>query len=88
MSGHAGFSELFHAVLERPKSVRCTAYSHAMLDSVDRVDGLYCKRPIQCLVSLEILTPPPTPSPPGECTLRLCCGGRTHSLGGEGVGRQ
>jgi hypothetical protein len=51
------------------------------------VDGLYCKRPIQCLASSEILTP--TPSPPGECVpARLWCGGRTHSLGGEGVGGQ
>jgi hypothetical protein len=35
---------------------------------------------------------PPPPSPPGECTPRLCCGGRTHSPGGEegggGVGGQ
>ncbi len=30
------------------------------------VEGLYCKRPIQCLASSEILTPPPT-SPAGEC---------------------
>ncbi len=29
------------------------------------VEGLYCKRPIQCLASSEILTP--TPSPPGQC---------------------
>jgi hypothetical protein len=29
------------------------------------VEGLFCKRPIQCLVSSEILTP--IPSPPGEC---------------------
>jgi hypothetical protein len=30
---------------------------------------------------------PPTPSPPGECVYppSLWCGGRTHSLGGEGV---
>ncbi len=29
----------------------------------------------------------PPPSPPGECVpFRLWCGGRTHSLGGEGVG--
>jgi hypothetical protein len=34
MAGHACFSELFHAVLERPKCVRCTAYIHAMLDNV------------------------------------------------------
>jgi hypothetical protein len=47
----------------------------------------YCKRPVQCLASSKILTP--TPSPPGECVpLRLWCGGRTHSLGGEGVGGQ
>jgi hypothetical protein len=32
------------------------------------VEGLYCKRPIQCPASSKILTPPPpTPSPPGEC---------------------
>jgi hypothetical protein len=33
--------------------------------------------------------PPPTPSPPGECVPpppRLWCGGRTHSLGGQGKG--
>jgi hypothetical protein len=41
------------------------------------VEGLYCKRPIQCLVSSEILTPHP---------LTAWCSGRTHSLGGEGVG--
>jgi hypothetical protein len=29
------------------------------------VEGLYFKRPIQCLASSKILTP--TPSPPGEC---------------------
>jgi hypothetical protein len=29
------------------------------------VEGLYCKRPIQCLASSKILTP--TPLPPGEC---------------------
>ncbi len=48
------------------------------------VERLYCKRPIQCLASSEILTPP-TPSPPGECVPhRLWCGGRTHSLGLKG----
>jgi hypothetical protein len=31
---------------------------------------------------------PPTLSPPGECVPpRLWCGGKTHSLGGEGMGR-
>jgi hypothetical protein len=38
------------------------------------------------------IDPPPTPSPPGECVppppLRIWCGRRTHSLGGEGVGVQ
>ncbi len=53
---------------------------------VKNVEGLYCKRPIQCLASSELLTPHPltrrvcTPPP------RLWYGGRTHSLGGEGVG--
>jgi hypothetical protein len=51
------------------------------------VEGFYCKGPIQCLASSELLTPPPTPWPPGECVPpRLWCGGRTHSLGGEGGG--
>jgi hypothetical protein len=51
------------------------------------VEGLYCKRPIQCLASSEILTPHPL-------TARRVCtpqplvrgGGRTHSLGGKAVG--
>ncbi len=30
----------------------------------ETVEGLYCKRPIHCLASSELLTP--TPSPPGE----------------------
>jgi hypothetical protein len=42
----------------------------------EAVEGLYCKRPIQCLTSSEILTP------------HLWGGGRTHSLVGEGVGGQ
>ncbi len=51
------------------------------------VERLYCKRPIQCLASSKILTPHPPPPPPGECVpSRLWCGGRTHSLGGEGWG--
>ncbi len=43
------------------------------------VERLYCKRPIQCLASSKILTPPPpsTPSRPG---------GGPYSLGGEGGG--
>jgi hypothetical protein len=51
------------------------------------VEGLYCKRPIQCLASFEILTPHPLTAR-RFCTLRLWCGWRTHSLGGEGVGGQ
>ncbi len=48
------------------------------------VEGLYCKRPIQCLASSEMLTPHPLT--PGECVPpRLWCGRRTHSLSGEGV---
>jgi hypothetical protein len=49
------------------------------------VEGLYCKRPIQCLASLKTLTP--TPSPTGECVPPLpLVRGKDHSLGGEGVG--
>jgi hypothetical protein len=41
---------------------------------LNSVEGLYCKRPIQCLASSEILTP--HPSPPGECVSpRLDAGG-------------
>ncbi len=40
-----------------------------MFKSLSSVEGLYCKRPIQCLASSEILTPPPTP--PGECVPRV-----------------
>ncbi len=45
------------------------------------VEGLYCKRPIQCLASSEILTPhcPASVYPPA-----FGAGGRTHSLIGEG----
>ena len=39
----------------------------AMTNIIKRVEGLYCKRPIQCLASSEILTP--HPSTPGvHCT--------------------
>jgi hypothetical protein len=72
------------------KSPSATIVAGLQLPLPDQLpEGLYCKRPIQCLASSEILKPPPPPpSPPGECvTLRLWCGGRTHSLGGEGVGR-
>jgi hypothetical protein len=47
------------------------------------VEGLNCKRPVQCLAFTKILTTH-TPSPPDECG----AGGRTHSLGVEGVGGQ
>jgi len=53
------------------------------------VEGLYCKRPIQCLASSKILTPPPPHCPASVYPPpRLWCGGRTHSLGGKGVGGQ
>jgi hypothetical protein len=45
---------------------------------IDCVEGLYCKRPIQCMASSEILTPHPL-------TARRVCGG-AHSVGGEVVG--
>ncbi len=50
------------------------------------VERLYWKRPIQCLASSKILTP--TPHRPASVYPQLWCGGRTHSLGGEGVGGQ
>jgi hypothetical protein len=34
------------------------------------VEGLYCKRPIQCLASSEILTPPPPPHRPASVHTR------------------
>ncbi len=53
------------------------------------VEGSDCKRPIQCLASSKIFTPHAPPHrPASEYPLRLCCGGRTHSLGKEGVGGQ
>ncbi len=62
---------------------------HLLVDeNIWVVEGLYCKRQIECLASSEILTPPPTAR--RVCVLctppPLWCGGRTHSLGGEGVG--
>jgi hypothetical protein len=56
-----------------------------MFLSVQGVEGLYCKRPIQCLASSEILTPHPLTARQ-VCTPPLWCGGRTHSLGGGGGG--
>ncbi len=48
----------------------------------------YCKRPILCLASSKILTPHPPLRPASMLCIppRLCCGGRTHSPGGEGDG--
>ncbi len=46
------------------------------------VEGLHCKRPIQCLASSEILTPHPLTAQ-RVCTPRLWCRVRTHSPGGE-----
>jgi hypothetical protein len=48
------------------------------------VERLYCKRPIQCLAFSKILTPHRLTAR-RVCT-PLWCGGRTHSLGGEGGG--
>ncbi len=48
------------------------------------LERLYCKRPIQCLAASKILTPH---RPASVCVPpRLLCGGRTHSLVGEGGG--
>jgi hypothetical protein len=49
------------------------------------VEGIYCKRPIQCLASSKILTPHPLTARRVK-TPRLWCRGRTHSLGGGGWG--
>ncbi len=68
--------------------VHLSLFSFSLVVTAKAVERLYCKRPIQCLASSKILTPPP-PSPPGECLSpppRLWCEGRTHSQGGEGVG--
>ncbi len=64
-----------------------TRYENHIIDTVERLLQ-YCKRPILCLASSKIFHPLP-PSPRRVCTPppRLCCGGRTHSLGGEGGGK-
>ncbi len=49
------------------------------------VEGLYCKRPIQCLASSEILTPHPPHRPASVYPLPLVWGKDTL-LGEEGVG--
>jgi hypothetical protein len=49
------------------------------------VEGLYCKRPIQCLASSEILTPSHTLTARRVCNPPPLVQGRTHSLGGEEV---
>jgi hypothetical protein len=60
----------------------------AMTNIIKRVEGLYCKRPIQCLASSEILTP--HPSTPGvHCTPPPAFGaGGGHTRWVEGVGGQ
>jgi hypothetical protein len=50
------------------------------------VEGLYCKRPIQCLASSKNIDPPPPHRHRPASVYPLWCGGRTHSLDGEGVG--
>jgi hypothetical protein len=52
------------------------------------VEGLYCKRPTQCLAPSKILTLHPLTASRVFTPHRLWCRGRTHSLGGEGVGGQ
>ncbi len=51
------------------------------------LEGLYCKRPIQCLASSKLLTPQPPLHPPSACVLpphqRRWV---THSPGCEGWG--
>ncbi len=62
-----------------------TCYSHWRMGY--SVEGLYCKKPIQCLTSSKILTPHPL-SARQVCTPRFWFGGKTHSLSGEGLGGQ
>ncbi len=45
--------------------LNCCPQFNPRNQTVQTVEGLYCKRPIRCLASSEILTP--TPSSPGEC---------------------
>ncbi len=40
-----------------------------LLLRLESYSDYYCKRTILCLASSKILTPPPSPSPPGECVL-------------------
>jgi hypothetical protein len=51
------------------------------------VEGLYCKRPIQCLASSKILTPHSLTAR-RVCTPLPLVRGEDHSLGGEGMGGQ
>jgi hypothetical protein len=60
-------------------------------DQVQRdktVEGLYCKRPIQCLPSSELLTPPPPRCPASLYPLAFGAGGGQTGWveGGGGVG--
>jgi hypothetical protein len=72
-------------VCDIPAGDRNIANLFHSVSSLCSVEGLYCKRPIQCLASSEILTTHPLTAR-RVCTPRLWCGGRTHSLGREGVG--
>jgi hypothetical protein len=56
----------------------------ATLRWVRGVEGLYCKRPIQCLASSKILTPHPLTA--RSVSTPLWCGGRTHSWVERGWG--
>ncbi len=49
------------------------------------VEGLNCKRPVQCLASSRILTPHPLTAR-RVCTPPPLVRGSTHTLGGEGGG--
>jgi hypothetical protein len=60
-----------HKAMNRSGS-KCVVRGIPSVSGVSRpsaapVEGLYCKRPIQCLASSKMFTPPPTPSPHGEC---------------------
>jgi hypothetical protein len=51
-----------------PLATYIAGYNSARNEMVGPVEGLHCKRPIQCLASSEILTPHPLTAP------RVCTG--------------
>ncbi len=61
------------------------ATHHMVTTYPTAVEGLYCKRPIQCLASSDQLTPHPVTAR-RVCTPRLRCVGRTNSLRRGGGG--